>query len=161
VSARTERRIPELRIDLRVSRALAFALAGAHAAAAGAVFASVAQWHFGAAAGVVLAASACWTIRRHALLLAHRAVVRLELRDECECRTTQRDGSSTACRIRGSSYVSTWLIVLHLFESGRRFDRRIVLLPDGIGRDRFRRLRVRLRWCAPHPGGIVTGDAPL
>jgi toxin CptA len=160
VSAHNERRIPELRIELRASRMLTLALAGAHVAAAGAVLASVAPWQLGVTAAIVLTASGYGTIR-HALLRARRAVLTLELRDECECRTTQRDGTSAASRILGSSYASTWLIVLHLREPGRRFARRIVLLPDSTGRDRFRRLRVRLRWCVPHPGGIVAGDAPL
>lgn len=161
MNTRNARHIPEMRIELQASRTLALTLALAHAAAAGAVFASLAQWHFGVVAGVVLAASGCWTIRRHALLRARCAVARLELRGECECLTTQRDGSSVSGRIRGSSYVSTWLVVLHLYEPGRRSERCIVLLPDSTHRDRFRRLRVRLRWCATHPSRMIAGDAPL
>ena len=161
MSAAIERQPPPLRIELRASRTLAFALAGAHALAAGAVAASVPALYWGLLAGAGLVASACWTIRRHALLLAPSAVTSLELRAECECRATQRDGTGAECRIRGSSYVALWLIVLHLCEPGRRFDRRIALFPDSAGAERFRRLRVRLRWCNAESADIAARDPPI
>jgi hypothetical protein len=161
LSAATERQPPALRIELRASRTLAIALTGAHALAAGAVLASVPGLHWGLLAAAVLAANTCWTLKRHALLLAPCALTSLELRAECDCRATQRDGRSAECRIRGSSYVSAWLIVLHLCEPGRRFDRRVALFPDGVGSERFRRLRVRLRWCNADSADIAGGDPPI
>jgi toxin CptA len=146
LSAAPGRHAPALRIELDASRTLACALAGAHVLAAGAVLASV-PLQGALLACVGLAASGCWTIGRHALLRSPRALTSLELRAECECRATQRDGRSVQCRILGSSYVSTRLIVLHLREPGRRRVRRIALLRDSIGAEPFRRLRVRLRWC--------------
>ena len=159
MSSAAGRQAPALRIALDASRMLACALACAHVLAAAAVLASVPlQWALAACAA--LAASACWTIRRHALLRSPGAVTALELRAECECRTTRRDGRSAQCRILGSSYVSLGLIVLHLGEPGRR-DRRITLLPDAMGAERFRRLRVRLRWCRSGAAAAAADDPPL
>jgi hypothetical protein len=136
-----------LRVELRASPTLAATLAGAHAAAAAAVAASAPGLTWIVLAATALATSACWTIRRHALLRDHRSVIALELRGECECNAMRRDGSSAAWRIEGSSYVSARLIVLHLREQERRGCRRITLVPDSVGAERFRRLCVRLRWC--------------
>jgi hypothetical protein len=147
VSAGSERRVPAMRIELRASRTLAGALAAAHAASVAAVLAAAPAAHWSLLAAGLAAASACCTIRRHALLRGRAAVTALELYDECDCNATRRDGSRSAWRIEGSSFVSAWLIVLHLRAPGRRLRRRITLVPDSIGAACFRRLRVRLRWC--------------
>ncbi|MGH8662734.1 MAG: protein YgfX [Burkholderiales bacterium] len=156
-----EREIPALRVELRASRALACALALAHAAAAGAAMVALPQWYARVLAGVALLANACWTLRRHALLRAPGAVVALDFRGECECSIARRDGSRLGCRVQGSSYVSTWLVVLHLEEPGRRLLRYVVLAPDSVAPDRLRRLRVRLRWASPYDAGIAARNAPL
>jgi hypothetical protein len=161
VSGRGERDVPALRIDLHPSRALACALALAHAAAAAAAMAALAQWYGCVLVAVALLANACWTLRCHALLRAPRAVVALDFRGECECSITRRAGSRLACRVQGSSYVSTRLVVLHLEESGRRRPYYVVLAPDSIAPDCFRRLRVRLRWANPYDAGIAARNAPL
>ena len=161
MSLRGERDVPALRIDVHPSRALACALVLAHAVAAGAVIVSVPQWYGRVLAGVLLLVNACWALRRHALLLASRAVVALEFRDECECSIVRRDGGHLACRVQGSSYVSTWLVVLHLEEPGRRRPHYVVLAPDSVAPDRLRRLRVRLRWANPYAAGVEARNAPL
>jgi hypothetical protein len=161
VSARAERDVPALRVDVHPSRALAWALALAHAAAAAAAAVALPQWYACVLLAAALLASACWTLRRHALLLASRAVVALDFRGECECAIACRDGSRLACRVQGSSYVSTWLVVLHLAQAGRHLPRYVVLAPDSVAPDRWRRLRVRLLWANPYAAGIEARDAPL
>lgn len=46
----------------------------------------------------------------------------------------------------GSSFVSPWLTVLNLKLPDRRLATHVVLLPDMLGPDEFRRLRVWLKW---------------
>ena len=48
--------------------------------------------------------------------------------------------------VRDGSFVAPWLTVIRWRPAGARFDRTIVVLPDMLGRDAFRRLRVLLRW---------------
>ena len=48
--------------------------------------------------------------------------------------------------VRDGSFVAPWLTVIRWRPAGARYDRTIVVLPDMLGRDSFRRLRVLLRW---------------
>ncbi len=58
-----------------------------------------------------------------------------------------RFGSSwLQAEVQGSSFVRPWLTVLHLKPQGRRFGMPLVLLPDMLRTEDFRRLRVWLRW---------------
>jgi hypothetical protein len=161
VSGRGERDVPALRVDVQPSRALAYALALAHASAAAAATVALPRWYVCVPLAAALLASACWTLRRHALLLAAGAAISLDFCGECECAIVCRDGSRFACRVQGSSYVSTWLVVLHLAQAGRRLPRYVVLAPDCAAPDRWRRLRVRLLWANPYAAGIEARDAPL
>jgi toxin CptA len=155
------RDVPALRLELRASRSLTCALVLAHALAAGAVLVAVPQWEACVAAAAVLLGNGCWALRRHALLLGARAVTLLELRGECECSIGFRDGRRVACRVLGSSHVSTFLMILRLDEPGRHRAHAVVLAPDSAAPDRLRRLRVRLRWTRPHPAPIDGGSAPI
>ena len=147
MSAGSERRVPALRIELRASRTFACVLAAAHVTFAAAVVAAGQAPHYSLIAAALASASACWTIRRHALLRDAAAITALELHDECECSAIRRDAACTAWRIEGSSFVWSWLIVLHLRTAESRLRRRITLFPDSVDEEVFRRLRVRLRWC--------------
>ena len=55
-------------------------------------------------------------------------------------------GDWQPAEVRGSSFVQPWLTVLHLGLAGRRGGLALVLLPDMLPREDFRRLRVWLRW---------------
>jgi len=48
--------------------------------------------------------------------------------------------------VRAGSFVAPWLTILRWRPEGARFDRTILILPDMIDREAFRRLRVLLRW---------------
>ncbi len=54
------------------------------------------------------------------------------------------DSTETVAQLRPESYESTWLVILHLQlnQGGKRI---LLLLPDMLDRQSFRRLRVRLR----------------
>jgi len=56
-----------------------------------------------------------------------------------------RGGEAFGGRVEDSSFVSPWLTLINLVgDGGKR--RSLVILPDSLDREEFRRLRVRLRW---------------
>jgi len=52
--------------------------------------------------------------------------------------------------LRDGSLVAPWLTIIRWRPSGARFDRTILILPDMLERESFRRLRVLLRWGTDH-----------
>jgi hypothetical protein len=140
------RSAPLLRVALGRSKSLLLVLIAAHGGAAAAVLSTVPAWPWGAAALLVLTASAVHAVRRHALRAGRGAVQSLQLGGGGECRLERADGSVAACRVQGSSYVSPRLVVLHLREDGRRLGHYVVLPADSVPADGFRRLRALLRW---------------
>ena len=55
----------------------------------------------------------------------------------------------TQGRIVEGSFVAPWLTVVHWRPLGRRLTRTVLVLPDMVDAESFRRLRVILRWCPP------------
>ena len=84
-------------------------------------------------------------IRHHALLARPSSTVFLKI-DEGLCQIALKDGSRLRCTVLGSTYVSPWLTALNLKEEGKRFIRSVVILPDALDSETYRRLRVLLRW---------------
>ena len=79
-------------------------------------------------------------IREHAPVRIYRLVWELDDDWTLWC----NDSTELVGQLRPESYESTWLVILRLQlqEGGRRT---VVLLPDMLDRQSFRRLRVRLR----------------
>jgi toxin CptA len=71
------------------------------------------------------------------------------------------EGSRIACRTRDdrwrevevlpSSFISPWLTVLNLRVPGAMFATHVLILPDNVETDAFRRLRVLLKWSRQAP----------
>lgn len=99
---------------------------------------------------IVLAviASLAFFLLSVALLRTPQAVCAIEIRESGEISLQTRRGDWRACRLSGSSYVSPWLTILVLAEEDRRRARYVVITPDNVDADEFRRLRVWLRWAA-------------
>lgn len=57
-----------------------------------------------------------------------------------------RGGVWSKVAILGSTFVSPWLAVLHLRQDGRKRPLYVLLLPDMLTLEEFRRFRVWLRW---------------
>jgi len=85
-------------------------------------------------------------LRKDALLSARNAVVAFELSEEMKCTLTTQAGESIACTIQGNTFVAPYLTVLNLKPENQFFTRSVVILPDNIDTEVFRRLRVLLRW---------------
>lgn len=83
---------------------------------------------------------------RDALLVMPKSIVRLTLSSKGKFHMVSRNGVETAVSILPSSFVMPYLTVLN-FKTGKRFTgRSIVITPDRVDEEAFRRLRVWLRW---------------
>jgi hypothetical protein len=81
-----------------------------------------------------------------ALRRGTRAVRQFELRGDLTLVAVLGDGSACAGRVHRDSYVGSRLTTIVWQPYGRWRHRAIVLLPDMLPRDDFRRLRVLLRY---------------
>jgi len=122
------------------------------------------------AGSAILALSLFFYLRHYALLRSPESVMGLELSDDMTCTLELRRGERIACTLLGSSFVTPYLTVLELKphklpeplqplvlpisrKSLRRFSARsIVIMPDGVDMEKFRQLRVLLRWKWKDPG---------
>ena len=138
-----------LSVDLRASRQLAVMLA-----LAGTATWLLALWlplpdfvRLGLA--VLLPAATLHALLRDALRLLPWSVTALQLAGDGALRYQTRDGHWRDGQVQGHSCVTAWLTVLALQPAGSRFARGVVLLPDCLAADDYRRLRIQLRWGQP------------
>jgi toxin CptA len=104
------------------------------------------------AATAALVISLVIYLRNYALRNLPGSITSLALAEDMTCRLETRRGEYIACALLGSSFVAPYLTVLELRPLNatkwwHRFGgRSVVILPDAIGREDFRQLRVLLRW---------------
>lgn len=141
-----------LGIGLKPSLRLATMLGLTHVGAAGLLWPLALPAWAKVAASVMLMASLVFYLRRYALLCSPASITHLEVMDDMTCTLETRKGDQIACTLLGSSFVAPYLTVLELkpAEPGNMWEQftshSIVILPDGINADEFRKLRVLLRW---------------
>ncbi len=95
---------------------------------------------------VVLLASWIYEVRMAALLRAADAVIALKITPDNALSIQLRNSAWHDCEVLGSTCVTAGLTVINLRQAGRRRLRNVVLLPDSMPPDDYRRLRVWLRW---------------
>lgn len=135
-----------LRLQLGPSRTLAGLLGVVHGVAAGALWASPMTASWALAGSLVIALHLGQTLRQHAWRSARHALVEVELLEDCSAAARSRMGVWKTYRVAASSFVSTRLTVLNV-RPGQGLGRRTVLITgDNVDPDRFRQLRVWLRW---------------
>lgn len=138
--------MPDLFIHLQPSYRLVAILSLAHLIAASFLWPLALPLEVKAIIVVLLIISLLYYLRKDALLSADDAVIALQLKEDMCCIVTTRSGQSITCRILGSTFVAPYLTVMNLQPAGKFFMRSVVILPDSIKGDEFRRLRVWLRW---------------
>lgn len=84
--------------------------------------------------------------RHHALLAAPNSIVTFELSDTMECKFETKNSKHITCEILGSTFVAPYLVVLNLKPLNNCSSRSIIILADAIDTERFRQLRILLRW---------------
>lgn len=94
----------------------------------------------------LLAGSAWFYSRRDGLRRSPASLVALRLHADRRCEFRTRGGDWQEAELLGSSFVAPYLTVLNLRPLDRRLVRHLVILPDALPSDDFRRLRVWLKW---------------
>jgi toxin CptA len=138
--------VPLHRISVRPSVLIAIAVSIVHVAAAAVLWVVPVPAVFKAAVTLAIAVSLIYFMARDAALHAARSVVALELRDDGEIACQTRDGSWLGCELLGSSCVTPGMTVINLRLRGSVGYRRVILVPDNMDAEDFRRLRTWLRW---------------
>ncbi len=134
-----------LRLELKPSPVLLSVLTVAHMGAAGLLLTtSLPAWATSCLALSVLA-SFLWLATRYALLMQPGAVVWLLWRTGNDWLIGARNGTRTTAHLNPESFVRPWLTVLLLAPASGGPTRNVVIFPDSLDAESFRRLRVRLR----------------
>ena len=84
--------------------------------------------------------------RRVGLAKGPRAVREIVLRREAAIEVEYADGGKGEGRLQPGSFVAPWLTVVRWRPAKAWRDRTVLVLPDMLDRERFRGLRVALRW---------------
>ena len=135
-----------LDIRLKPSGYLVLWIGAAHAIAAGLfLILSLPVWSK-LVATLVFCISLVFYLKRNAWLAAPNSIIALEIKEDCTCVIETRSGKRLDCILLPTSYVSAPLTVLNLKANGERLARHVVLVPDAINPEDFRKLRVLLRW---------------
>lgn len=95
---------------------------------------------------VALIVSLVYELRATALGLSANALIALRIAPDNVFSAQMRSGEWRDYEVLGSTYVTSALTVLMLRAAGARRVRSVVLMPDSMAADDFRRLRTWLRW---------------
>jgi hypothetical protein len=109
-----------------------------------------------AVAGTLVLVWAAWTFGSVALRRGGRAVTALRLAPDRLLVVHTADGRLTAGHVRSATYVSAALTTLVWRPDGAAMSRTVLVLPDMLPAEDFRRLRVLLRYARSG----VTQEAP-
>ena len=93
---------------------------------------------------LLIAISLVHALRTHVLRANGYAIKSAEWDGENEWILFMADGKTAPARLKSSSYVQPWLVILN-FSLGRFSTRTLILLPDAVDPELLRRLRLRLR----------------
>ena len=95
-------------------------------------------------AGMLVLLFSLWRSHSQYVSLTHPCSVRTVCWGEgCSCQLRFSSGQAVAARLMPRVFILPWLVILH-FRSDRGQNHRLVLLPDMLEPEVFRRLRVRL-----------------
>lgn len=105
---------------------------------------------------IVIALGLVRSVWSTALLRSARAVIAVELRDGDRIAAQTRDGEWHEARLRGTTYTTPTLTVLHLRHPRRLLPRHVVIAGDSASTEELRRMRVWLRWAYGRGAGETT-----
>ena len=87
--------------------------------------------------------SLVYLLRRHGLLPDANTIVLMAWGSNNEWLVVTRDGREFSASLQKPIYLQAWIVILIFILNDQR--RPIIILPDALDRDSFRRLRVRLQ----------------
>ncbi len=85
-------------------------------------------------------------LMRDAALRGAHCCIAFRLEDREQIVLVLRNGMHLRGRISADSLVTPYLLILNVALSEQRGERSLRIMPDAMGQDSFRRLRVALRW---------------
>lgn len=135
-----------LRVPLRPSRLLAYALIAAHGASVCVLIPLDVAIGLKLGGVVMIALGLAHSLWRIVLLRHARALIAIQLDEGDRLNVQTRDGQWHEARILGTTYVRPAVIVLNLSVPGCRLARHVVIAPDSAHPAALRRMRVWLRW---------------
>lgn len=135
-----------LHISLRPSRQLALALLIACAGSLSLLWVLAVPDPYRAVCASVLLVATLYILLRDVWHRFPWSITALQLATDGSLRCMTRNGRWQHAYVQGNSCVTAWLTVLNVRLTGERWPRGIVLLPDSLEVDAYRRLRVWLRW---------------
>lgn len=148
-------RAATLRVTLRHSPLAALACVALHGGTLAVVlFLSMAAV---TAAGLsaLIAASAAWSVWRYALLGGRSAIVALTVRVDRTAEFEEASGKRTEVVVAESTLVGAFLTVIHAYPRNQACWpwrlRTVLIVPDMLGAEDYRRLRLLLRLGRPTP----------
>lgn len=145
-----------LRVQLRPSRFLAYALVAAHAASASVLIPLDLPSGFKLVLVGLIAFALARILWRTVLLRNPQSLVGIQLLEGDRVDVQTRNGAWHEARLLGTTYVTPLMTVLNLQIVGHRFARHVVIAPDSAEPAQLRRMRVWLRW-AYVPATTKTG----
>ena len=95
---------------------------------------------------VAVVAWAAWSFQVDALHRGRFAVTEVRLAPDLMLLVCMGDGRLVAGQVRASTYIGAWVTTIVWRPDGRRWARALLVLPDMLPADDFRRLRVMLRY---------------
>lgn len=138
-----------IRVNLQPSYSLAALLIVSHCMAAILIWLLVLTLAIKILVTIAITLSCVYYLRQDALLLSNSAVIAFDLFEKMQCKITTRSKKSIHCLITPDSFVTPVLTVL-IFKLEKPLSLSpfysIVILPDRIEANEFRRLRIWLRW---------------
>jgi toxin CptA len=139
-----------VRLHLKPSLYLAAAFAVVHVAAAATLLPLDLDVTVKLTLAALVGASLAHALLRHAFLRGSRAIRAVEISDNTTGAVRSCSAEWQDVRILGTSYVTPWLTVLNLARVGGR-PRHVLIVPDNVDAEDFRRARVLLRWRRREP----------
>ena len=135
-----------LEVALRPSRRGALAIAAMAVATLAVIAATPGMAALRILAATWVACAALEAIHRAALRRGRHGVCAILLTRSGEIAVRMASGAWLHGVVRDGSFVAPWLTIVRWRPQGSRLDRAILVLPDMLGEERFRALRVWLRW---------------
>ena len=135
-----------LKISLRPSWVLVSILALAHGAAIAIILLVGIPWWAQVIAVAGLTVHLVVVVRQQALLLGRDSTVAIEIHSDNTLSVQARRGAWSEYAVVGDTYVAPYLTVMNLRQTDSHALKRIVILPDSLDAEEFRKLRVWLCW---------------
>jgi toxin CptA len=142
-------RFDHIRVNLQPSYSLAAILIVSHCVATVLIWLLALTIVIKILVTIAIIFSCVYYLRQDALLLNNNAVIAFDLFEKMQCTITTRSGKSIQCLITADSFVTPVLTVI-IFKLKKPLSLSpfcsVVILPDRIETNEFRRLRIWLRW---------------